>query len=228
MVGIMSFPNTTIGKKVIMAISGVIWVGYLAMHMYGNLKIFGGATYFNHYAEGLRELGAPVFGHAHLLFVARIVFVGSIIAHVWAAITLNLRNKASRPVTYNQHQKLRASTATLTMIYGGVTIAVFIIYHLLHFTLGLLVHPDFDGQNAYHNVIVGFQSYAYIPAIIYLVALIALAFHLYHGTWSMFQTLGLNNKTYNNMIRSLAWAVAIVIPIGFAAVPLSVMFGILQ
>ena len=228
MVGVSSIPKTTIGKKVLMALSGVIWIGYLVMHMYGNLKVFSGPEHFNEYAHGLRTLGAPVFGYAHLLFVARILFAGSILVHVWAAISLTLRNRQTRSVKYTQHKKLRASAATLTMIYGGLAILIFIIYHLMHFTLGVPgVHPDFIGTDAYHNVVVGFQSYAYIPAIIYLIGLVALAFHLYHGTWSMFQTMGLNNKNYTQMLRGLAWIAAIVIPVGFALVPLSVIFGIL-
>ncbi len=229
MVGVMSFPNTTIGKKVIMAITGLIWVGYLVMHMYGNLKVFSGPEHFNEYAVGLRTLGAPVFGYSHLLLVARLVFVGSILLHIWAAVTLTKLNKESRPVNYAQKKRLSANAANLTMIYGGVAIIIFIIYHLMHFTLGVPgVHPSFEGHEAYHNVVAGFRSYAFIPAIIYLLALVPLAFHLYHGTWSMFQTMGLNNKTYSHMLKILALILAIVIPIGFATVPVAVMIGLLS
>lgn len=228
MVGVMTFPKTTIGKKVIMAITGAVWVGYLVMHMYGNLKVFTGAEHFNEYAAGLRTLGAPIFGYAHLLTIARLIFVGSIVLHIWAATTLTLHNRASRSVKYTMHTKLRGNSANLTMIYGGIAIFVFIIYHLMHFTFGTpVIHPDFDGHDAYSNVVIGFQSYGYIPAIIYLMALVPLAFHLFHGVWSMFQTLGLNNKTYTGMLRGLAWLIAIVIPAGFALVPLAVIFGIL-
>ena len=229
MVGVMTLPQTTIGKKVIMALTGIIWIGYLLMHMYGNLKIFTGPEHFNEYAAGLRTLGAPIFGYAHLLWVARLVLIGSFVAHVWAALTLSKRNRESRIQSYVKHKKLRANSANLTMIYGGIALLLFVIYHLLHITFGVPgIHPSFEGHDAYHNVVAGFQSYFYIPAIIYILALVVVGMHLFHGTWSMFQTLGLNNKTYSRMIRILAWAMAILIPVGFALVPLAVMFGIVS
>lgn len=228
MVGVMAFPRSTIGKKVIMAISGVIWIGFVAGHMFGNLKVFTGAEHFNAYAEGLRTFGAPILGYGQALWLVRIILIFAIGSHVWAALTLKARNLQTRGHGYAQHRKLHANAAQLTMIYGGIAIFIFIIYHLLHFTFGVAgIHPDFDPNNPYQNVIIGFQSYYYIPAIIYLIALVFLAFHLYHGTWSMFQTVGLNNKTYDNGLRALGWLVAIVVTLGFAAVPLSVMFGIL-
>jgi len=227
MVGVLSFPNTTIGKKVIMAVSGFVWIGFVFAHMFGNLKIFMGAEHFNAYAEGLRTLGAPFLAYSQALWLFRIVIILAIVSHVWAALTLKARNLQARPAGYAEHKKMKASPATLTMIYGGIALLVFIGYHLLHFTLGV-VHPDFRATDAYHNVIVGFQSGYYIPAIVYLAGLVALAFHLYHGTWSMFQTLGLNNKTYDGLMRTLAWLAAIVIPLGFAAVPLSVIFGLVS
>jgi succinate dehydrogenase / fumarate reductase cytochrome b subunit len=228
MVGVMKLHQTTIGKKVIMAITGLIWIGFVAGHMFGNLKVYTGAEHFNEYAEGLRTLGAPILGHSQGLWVVRLIIIAAVALHVWAALTLNARNKSARPVKYTQHRKLRGDAATLTMIYGGIAIGLFILFHLMHFTWGVLVHPDFRATDAYHNVIVGFQSYGYVPVIIYLIALVALAFHLYHGTWSMFQTIGLNNKNYDKLLHGLAWLAAIVIPVGFATVPLGVIFGILS
>ena len=228
-VGIVTLPRTTIGKKVIMALSGAIWIGYLLMHMYGNLKIFGGAEHFNEYAAGLRTLGAPVFGYAHLLWVARIVLIASFVPHVWEGIVLYIRKRKSRETNYTQHKILRGSSATLTMIFGGIAIGLFVIYHLMHITLGTVgIHPDFKAHDAYHNVIVGFQSYGYVPAIIYLIGLVAIGFHLYHGAWSMFQTLGLNSKTYTGLWRGLAWLLAVGIPLGFAVVPISIILGIIS
>ncbi len=230
-IGIVTLPRTTIGKKVIIALSGVIWVGYLVMHMYGNLKIFGEPQpqHFNEYAAGLRTLGEPVFGYAHLLWVARIVLIASFLPHVWAGIVLYIRKLKSRGTTYTQHKKLRASSATLTMVFGGIAIGFFIIYHLMHFTFGVAgIHPSFETHNPYHNVIVGFTSYWYIPSIIYLIGLIAVGFHLYHGAWSMWQTLGLNNKSYTTVWRGLAWLLALGIPLGFATVPLAIMLGIIS
>lgn len=229
MVGVLAFPKTTIGKKVIMALSGVIWIGFVAGHMFGNLKIFTGAEHFNEYAEGLRTFGEPFLAYGQALWLIRFVLIFAIVSHIWAALSLWSRNRHARETRYAQHRKLHANAATLTMIYGGVAIFLFIIYHLLQFTLGTPgVHPDFDPSDPYSNVIIGFQSYSFIPVIIYLVALVALAFHLYHGSWSMFQTLGLNNKTYDGSLHVLAWLVAIIISAGFATVPLAVVFGILH
>ncbi len=229
MVGVMHFPRTTIGKKVIMALSGAVWVGYLAAHMFGNLKIYTGAAHFNEYAEGLRTLGAPILGYGQALWLFRIIIIFAFVSHVWAAFTLKQLNRQARSEGYAEHRKLKASYATLTMIYGGVAILFFVIYHLMHFTFGTpVVHPDFQAHDAYHNVVVGFSSYGYFPAIIYLIALVFLGFHLYHGTWSMFQTLGLNNKTYDQGLRGLAWLAALVITLGFATVPLGILFGIIS
>lgn len=228
-VGVLRLYQSSIGKKVIMAVTGLVWIGYVVMHMYGNIKAFYGADYFNAYAEGLRELGSPVFGHGHLLWIARLVLIPTIILHVWAAWELSKKNWEGRAAKYAQHTKVQANSASLTMRWGGVTILLFIIYHVLHITLGVPgIHPDFIWDDAYHNLVVAFQSYFYIPAIIYLVAMVALGFHLYHGTWSMFQTLGLNNKTYTRIIRLLALALAIIIPAGFATVPIGVMLGLIS
>ena len=144
-------------------------------------------------------------------------------------LVLFLQNLKARPQRYAvDHSAGGRTLGSRTMPYTGVIILLFIIYHLMHFTFGTpVIHPNFDGHDAYSNVVIGFQSYAYVPAIIYLLALVPLAFHLYHGTWSMFQTLGLNNKTYSGILRGLAWIVAIVISVGFALVPLAVIFGVL-
>jgi succinate dehydrogenase / fumarate reductase cytochrome b subunit len=228
-IAILRFYQTSIGQKVIMAVGGLIWIGYLIAHMYGNLKIFGGQEHFNEYATGLRTLGAPIFGYAHLLWVARVILIVSFFSHVWAGLALSWRNRTSRGTRYTQHKKLRANSATLSMLYGGVAILLFVIYHLLHITFGTPgIHPDFAAHDAYHNVVVGFQSQGYVPVIIYLVGLVAVGFHLYHGTWSTFQTLGLNNKTYTQWLRALAVLLAIGIPVGFATVPFAIVMGIVS
>jgi succinate dehydrogenase / fumarate reductase cytochrome b subunit len=226
-IGLITFPRTTIGKKVIMAVTGLIWIGYVIAHMYGNLKVFEGPEYFNAYAEGLRELGAPILGYAQFLWVARLVLLVAIVAHVWAAVTLWLLDRKTRSTSYTERKNLVSSAAGRTMIYGGIAIVLFIFYHLLHLTLGVpFVHADFIQGDVYHNVVVGFRS---IPVtIIYLIALVALGFHLFHGTWSMFQTVGLINKSYDKIIRGLAWFVAILVPLGFALVPISVMLRIIS
>ena len=222
----MALYRTSIGKKVIMAVSGVIWIGYVVMHMYGNLKAFGGEVYFNAYAEGLRSLGAPVFGHLHLLTLARIVFVLSIVLHVWAALSLYRQAARARPDRYATRRVVQANYASRTMRYGGVVIALFLVFHLAQLTWGVpAVHSEFIRGSAYRNLLAAFQSP--LVTAFYLVALAALGFHLFHGVWSMFQTLGLNSQRYDGTIKGLAWILAIVVPVGFAVVPISIQLGIL-
>ena len=219
--------RTSIGKKAIMAVSGVIWIGYVVMHMYGNLKAFWGEEAFNHYAEGLREMGAPIFGHLHLLTVARILFVVSIVVHVWAAYTLYRQARLARPQNYATRRVVQANYASITMRYGGVVILLFLLLHLMQLTWGVsAVHGEFIPGQPYHNLVTNFQS---LPVtLIYLVALVALGLHLFHGTWSMSQTLGFNNERMDGLIRGLAWALAILVPVGFASVPIAVQLGILS
>lgn len=218
--------RSSIGKKALMAVTGLIWIGYVIMHMYGNLKVFQGSEHFNEYAEGLRFLGAPIFGHLHLLMIARIVLVAAILVHIWAAYSLFAMAREARPVSYASRRVVQANYASVTMRYGGVVILLFIIYHLAHLTWGLNpVHSDYIRGDAYHNLVYGFQSLPVV--IIYLVALVALALHLFHGTWSMFQTLGLNDHNWDGAFRALAWLLAIVVPLGFAVVPLAVQFGMI-
>jgi succinate dehydrogenase / fumarate reductase, cytochrome b subunit len=222
---VMTLTRSTIGKKVIMAVTGLVWIGFLVFHMYGNLKVYQGAEYFNHYAESLRELGMPLFSRLHLLTLLRIIVTVSVLAHIWAAISLTKAARNARPQNYEMKRLVQANYASITMRYGGLVIALFLLYHLAHFTWGLLPIPPsgFVKGDAYHNLVGGFQSI--FNVLLYLVAVAALGFHLYHGTWSMFQTLGFNNQKYDSTLRGAALALGILISVGFAIVPLSVLFG---
>ena len=223
----MMLYRSTIGRKVIMAVTGLIGIGFVFFHMYGNLKVFSGPVYFNEYAEGLREIGAPVFGHLHLLMVGRIVLVAAVILHVWSAISLTRQAQKARPVNYAHHDKQRTNYAALTIRWGGTVIFLFLIYHLMHFTWGTPgVHNDFIPGDAYHNLVSGFQFFPNV--IVYLLAVSALGLHLYHGTWSMCQTLGITTRETEKPIRMLGLGLAIVIVVGFAVVPISVVAGIVQ
>ncbi len=218
--------RSSIGKKALMAITGLVWIGYVVLHMYGNTKAFQGSAHFNEYAEGLRVLGEPVFGYLHLLTIARIGLIVTIVIHVWAAYSLFVMAREARPSTYASRRVVQANYPSLTMRYGGVVILLFVLFHLAHMTWGINpVHPDYIRGDAYHNLVVGFRSVPVV--IIYLAALVALGFHLYHGTWSMFQTLGLNDDNWDQAFRVLAWLLAILVPVGFAAVPIAVQFGII-
>lgn len=235
MTAALTLYRSSIGKKAIMALTGLIGIGFLILHMYGNLKIFEGPEYFNAYAAGLRTLGSPIFGPVHLLWVARIVLLGALVAHLWAAYTLTRQDWAGRPraMRYTQQKSVQATYASRTMRWGGVILALFVVFHIMHFTLGLVGYGAGEYQHeangqfyAYQNVVNGFKLW---PAtIFYIIAMLALGLHIYHGFWSMFQTLGLNSYRTNMLLRGLATAVALVLVVGFVSVPLAVMFGFVQ
>jgi succinate dehydrogenase / fumarate reductase cytochrome b subunit len=219
---VLALPRSSIGKKVLMAISGVVWIGYLALHMWGNLHFFQGQKAFNHYAEFLREVGYPVFTYAQILWVIRVIILAAIAVHIWAAVALFRQAQQARSTNYAVKRVLQANYATRFMRIGGVVILLFVIFHLAQFTWGWVT--DFERSDPYTNLIVGFSN----PVIVlfYLIALAALALHLFHGVWSMFQTLGWNNRDWDGFFRGLAIFVAVVIPVGFAIVPLSIYFGL--
>ena len=219
---VLALPRSSIGKKVLMAISGVIWIGYLALHMWGNLHFFQGQEAFNHYAEFLREVGDPVFTYAQVLWVIRVVILAAIAVHIWAAAMLFRQAQQARSTNYAVKRVLQVNYATRFMRIGGVVILFFVIFHLAQFTWGWVT--QFDSSDPYTNLIAGFSN----PLIVflYLVALAALALHLFHGVWSMFQTLGWNNRDWDGFYRGLAIFVAVVIPLGFAVVPLSIAFNL--
>jgi succinate dehydrogenase / fumarate reductase cytochrome b subunit len=218
--------RSTIGKKAIMALTGFIGYGFVIAHMIGNLKVFQGREHFNDYAEFLRTVGEPALPYAGLLWVLRIVLLAAVVLHVWMAIELTRIDFAGRPVKYEQKGAVQASFASMTLRWGGIAIFLFLIYHLMHFTWGVAaVHPTFVKGDAYNNVIYGFQNP--LNVVVYMLALGALGMHLYHGVWSMFQSLGLNSQRTNGIWRGLAVISAIGLFLGFALVPLSVIFQLI-
>lgn len=217
--------HSLVGKKVLMAVTGVILVGFLLGHVYGNLKIFQGSDHFNAYAEGLRTLGAPLFGRGHLLWIARVVLLAALTGHLWAAWAVTQANRHARPVGYRQLRLVETTYAARTMRWGGVLILVFVIYHLLDFTFGR-VNPGFVPGNAYRNVVASFSVPA--VAIFYSIAMLAVGLHLYHGLWSACQTLGLNHPRYNQVRRVAAGGLTILLIAGFLSIPLAVQAGIVR
>jgi len=213
---------STVGKKVLMALSGGILVLFVLGHMAGNLKAFQGAEAFNAYAEGIREVGYPFLPHMGGLWIVRVVLLAAVGIHVWAALKLYLKSKSARGVGYRKQESLSFSYASRTMRWGGVIILAFVVYHLLHFTTGT-VHNDFIPGDAYHNLVAGFQNP--VIALAYIVAVGALAFHLYHGIWSVFQTVGANNPRYNRFRRPLAGVLTGLVFLGFVIVPVAVLTG---
>jgi len=225
MARVSAFYRTTVGKKVLMAVTGLILLGFVIVHMIGNLKAFLGSEYFNTYAEELRALGAPFFGHAQALWVFRVILLVSVLIHAFFGIQLWLLSRQARPVGYAKTPHLETTPASRTMRWGGLLIGVYVVYHLMHLTIGNM-NPDFIPGDAYHNMVVGFGSV--LAAGAYVAAVFILAMHLYHGTWSALQTLGLNHPRYNSWRRGIAAVLAIVLFVGFASVPVAVQLGVLK
>jgi len=225
MARVSAFYRTTVGRKVLMAVTGFILLGFVIVHMIGNLKAFFGPEYFNTYAEELRALGAPFFGHEQALWVFRIVLLVSVLIHAIFGIQLWLLSRRARPVGYEKTPHLETSASSRTMRWGGLLIGVYVVYHLMHLTIGN-ANPDFIPGDAYHNMVVGFQSV--LAAGAYVAAVAILGLHLNHGIWSALQTLGLNHPKYNPWRRGIATAIAIVLFVGFATVPVAVQLGVLK
>ena len=227
MVGALSLYQTSIGKKVLMAVTGLVLFGYTFLHMYGNLHIFEGAHAYNGYAEGLRVIGAPFISHGVALWIVRIILALSVVGHIWAAWQVTKQDWDGRPVGYGQKKMIAASYAARTMRWGGVILALFILYHILHFTTGTLyVEGQFSRTDVYANVVNGFRNP--IVSLVYIVSMIALGFHLYHGVWSMAQTLGWRTGANNQLWRGFATVMAIVIAGGNITIPLAVLAGIVR
>jgi succinate dehydrogenase / fumarate reductase, cytochrome b subunit len=227
MVGALTLYQTSIGKKIVMAVTGFVLFGYTFLHMYGNLHIYEGAAAFNAYAEGLREIGYPILSHGVALWLVRIILVVSIVGHIWAAWQVTKQDWDSRPVRYGQKKMIAASYAARTMRWGGVILALFIVYHVLHFTTGTAyLEGRFSQTDVYANVVNGFRNP--IVSLVYIVAMVALGFHLFHGLWSMSQTLGWRNGVNNHLWRGFATVMAIVIAGGNISIPLAVLAGIVR
>jgi succinate dehydrogenase / fumarate reductase cytochrome b subunit len=218
--------RTSIGKKAVMAVTGFILYLFMIAHIYGNLKVFEGREKFNAYSDYLRTVGKPIFFRTELLWIVRIVLLVSVILHIVAAAQLTQRSYASRPVRYVNKKETDATFASRTMRWGGLVIFFFIIYHILDLTLGTAHSGTYQEGDVYGNVVSGF-SHWYVT-LFYILAMVALGFHLYHGVWSLFQTLGVNRRKYNRFFRGLALVSALLIAVGGCVVPVAVLTGIVS
>jgi len=215
--------KSALGKKAVMAVTGILLWGFVLAHMAGNLKIFLGAEALNHYAVWLREVGEPLLPHRGLLWVARAGLLLALVLHVHAALALTAMNRRARPQGYAAGTRnLQASWAARTMRWSGVALLLFVAYHLMHFTFGT-AHQDFEEGNVYHNVVSAFRI-GWVT-LVYLVAMALLGMHLYHGLWSMFQSLGWNHPRFNPWRRAFAVAFTLIVALGFMVVPVVVAVG---
>lgn len=211
-----------------MAVTGLIFIGYLLMHMYGNLKVFSGQGAFDEYAHHIREFGEPILPYGGLLWIVRVVLLLSLAGHAYAAFRLWQRAAAARQQKYAVRKAVAATLSSRTMRWGGVALLLFVVFHILHLTTRTIT-PGSNSDSPYQRMVAGFQPEYWWLAAIYLLAMVALGMHLRHGVWSASQTLGLTNTAASRRRANLAGiALAVVIAVGFALVPLSVLFGIVD
>jgi succinate dehydrogenase / fumarate reductase cytochrome b subunit len=219
--------RTAVGKKAVMAVTGVILFGFVLGHLLGNLKLYAGPEHLDEYAAWLREVGSPAVPEGGLLLAARAVLLAAVVLHIWAAWQVTRMSRAARPHGYASRPRNHTTYASRTLRWGGVIILLFVIFHLLHFTAGT-AHPDyprFNRESVYHNVVTGFGREYWYVSLFYVVAQVALGFHLYHGLWSMFQSLGWNQPRFNRWRNSFAHAFAWIITLGNVSFPLAVLAG---
>ena len=218
--GTLRFWQTTVGKKAIMAVTGFILFGFVVGHLLGNLQIFLPPEKINHYSATLKSLPALLWG-------ARITLLLAVGLHVWSSFQLWLLQRAARPINYVKKANLNSTYASRTMLWSGPIIAAFVIFHLLHFTFGT-VHPGapFDEHNVYNNVVTGFQVWP--VSLFYIIAMIMLCYHLYHGLWSMFQSLGFSHPVYTPWLQRFAKVFAILIAAGNISIPVAVLAGFIK
>ncbi len=214
------FWMSNVGKKILMALTGIILFLYVLVHMLGNLQIYLGSELINNWAKLLHY-------NAGFLWLARIVLLAAFLVHAVAGVQLWLRRSTTRPVAYRVKESLVATPASRTMIWTGLIIVAFVVYHVMDLTVGVPgVHPGayvhLDAAGNLHN------SFSLVgPVVLYAIAMLALGFHLWHGVYSMFGTLGLTHPRYTELVKKGAALLAVVIALGFASVPLAILTGVL-
>lgn len=222
----IQFYRSTVGKKIIMAITGLLLIGFLIGHMIGNLKMFAGMDpdtgryKLDLYAEFLRSMGHEMLGHETALWIVRGGLLACVLLHILMALQLSIINSRARPVGYKVNSYQSSTLASRGMMIGGLILLAFIVFHILHFTTGDLHFRDFKEGHVYANVWKGFQS----PLVtgFYLLAMLSVCFHTFHGAWSVFQTLGIDSPKLNPILRKGAFFVAMILLIGFSSVPVAV------
>lgn len=220
---VRNFWQSQVGKKIIMAVTGLIGVGFVLGHMVGNLQMFQPPEKINGYAHFLHN----TMGGA--LWAVRLVLIGAVVLHVVAAVQLTRQKQAARPGRqgYVKWEPQISTFASRTIRWGGALLLVWLVYHILHFTVRWdVIAPGYSDTDVYNNVVTGFSR----PLVVafYVVAMGALALHLFHGAWSSFRTLGISQPRPRPTTRTIATAVAAIVTLGFAAVPLGVAFRLIK
>lgn len=209
--------SSPVGKKALMAASGIVLFAFVLGHMVGNLQALEGPARLNRYAELLR-IEPP------LLWTARLVLLAAALVHAIAGIQLWLARRDARPVEYRQYRPQASTPASRTMVWSGFLVLGFVVYHLLDLTFGV-ANPSFRPGDVFHNLVASLGRAA--AAIFYVLAVAGLGVHLWHGLWSMFQSLGVSNRAYTPGLKRFAVTFAVLLGVGFAAIPLAVLFGVI-
>ncbi|MEU5788912.1 succinate dehydrogenase cytochrome b subunit [Micromonospora purpureochromogenes] len=219
--------RSNVGLKAVMAVTGILLVLFLVVHMLGNLKIFTGETSFDHYAHWLRDIGSPLLPHTWYLWIQRTVLTLAVVAHIVAATVLARRARAARPVKYAHRKKIQGSYAARTMRWGGVIILLFVIYHILDLTTGHL-NPQGDASNPYGNVVADFAPERWYVTLFYTLAIVTVGFHLRHGIFSALRSLGQQTPKGERRNRAIALVVAVGLCVGYLVVPFAVLTGLVS
>ena len=218
--------RSSIGLKLLMAITGLVFIGYILLHAYGNLMALGGPDAFNDYAHHLRTFGQPMLPYGGLLWVVRIVLILSLFGHAYAAFTLWARAQGARKNRYVVKKSVSSSLASRTMRWGGLALLLFVVFHLLHLTTHT-VHPQGEVDTPYANVVGSFQIWW--VTLIYVLGVTALAMHLMHGVWSAAQTMGLTNTLdARTNAKRAGYALGALVWVAFLIPPLAILFGIVD
>ncbi|GAA5140934.1 succinate dehydrogenase cytochrome b subunit [Pseudonocardia adelaidensis] len=217
--------RTSVQLKYVMAVTGAVMFLYLVAHMLGNLKIFLGADALDTYAAWLREIGEPALPSETTLWLIRVVLGVSLVAHIVSATILARRARRARPVRYAHRKPVQGSYAARTMRWGGVIIALFVVYHLLDLTTGTLNPHGVHGE-VYANVVADFAPQRWYVTLAYTLAVVAVGFHVRHGLWSALQTFGRSSAASQNTLKGVALGIAVVLVAGFLSVPFAVLTGL--
>jgi succinate dehydrogenase / fumarate reductase cytochrome b subunit len=212
-----AFWANAIGKKALMAVTGIVLFVFVLVHMLGNLQAFQGQAKLDHYAELLRVSPG-------LLWAARLVLLVAAGVHAAAGIQLWAMRRSARPHEYTEYRATASTPASRTMIWSGFLILGFVVYHLLDLTIGV-TNPDYREGAVFHNLVASLGRWT--AAAFYVIAVAGLGFHLWHGLWSMFQSLGVSNRAYTPGLKKFAVTFAVLLGIGFAAIPLAILFGVI-
>jgi len=211
------FYQASIGKKAVMAVTGVVLFGYVVGHLAGNMQVYLGAERMDKYAAFLHSM--PV-----LLWGVRALLVASVVLHITASLQLQKLKLDARPTSYVKKKAIESDLASRSMIWSGLMIAAFVIYHILDLTTGAASTTQFRELRAYENLVYSFRR---LPVSgFYILGMVLLGMHLYHGLWSIFQTVGFSHPRYTPIIKRLAAAVAILIAAGFISIPIAVLTGL--